>query len=842
MKKQYLLLLLFFMQTILFAQQITVRGIVLDDQKKPLPFANVYVDAKHGTVTNIDGEFSLNLKHKVDKIYVSYIGFIRQEITDFSKKYQTIILKPNANSINEVVLVAKENPALKYIRGAIANKLENDIKALDYYKYDSYQKLVVTANPDSIKSTIDTLYITKEGKRTMVLDSSNYQIKKDLDRSHFYMTEKASEVKYKRHVGRKETVLASRMAGFKQPIYEVFAVNFQSFSFYEDTYTILGNSYVNPITKKGLKTYNYKILDTLVNNKDSIFLIHFKQKTIIKGKGIEGLLYIEGKSFALTKALAEYKGGINIAAKQKFKYYKKQDIWFPVVTELLLKKGADDMLTSISLFPNGSTTMSTEKKNNAQKTDTLRAKHDANTKANERQIYMLIKTDNFNIKLNEALKIKNISNAIEFDDNAANRSQEFWNKYRTDSISTRGLETYVVMDSLVQKEGIENKINLGRKVLKGYFPTKYFDLNLNQLMNYNQYEGFRLGIGGKTNENVSRKFEVDAYAAYGFKNKKINYHGGVATRLNKKTNTWLGIGYTDDIHAISKTTFITDGQQLFINDLSLLNNQFFYKNKAISAYLKHDLRSNVMTRLQVDYARIENTIPYAYNSATTNVNGEYNLALAKFGVQWNPFSTYMNTPNGKITLKNKYPQVSFQATKSFGNSDFDFSKYEIKVKERLKTGLGTTAITFMMGISTGEVPITHLFGGKGNVGVGKQFPNSFNIAGLTKFETMEKAQYFADQYSFFQIRHSLKRIKITKKIKPEFSFLYRFVLGDIKDLSNHTSSLTMRSISDGYSEAGLEINKLLFGMGIGLYQRTGASRTTVSKENFALKLTYRLSF
>jgi len=842
MRKHYLLLVLFFIQTILFAQQTTVRGIVLDDQKKPLPFANIYVDAKHGTVTNVDGEFSLNLKYKVDKVYVSYVGFIRQEITDFTKSYHTISLIPNANSINEVVLVAKENPALKYIRGAITNKLENDIKRLDFYNYDSYQKLVVTANPDSIKSSIDTLYITKEGKRTMVLDSSNYQLKKDLNRSHFYMTEKASEVKYKRHVGRKETVLASRMAGFKQPIYELFAINFQSFSFYEDTYTILGNSYVNPITKKALKTYNYKILDTLVNKKDSIFLIHFKQKVAVKPKGIEGLLYINGSDFALTKAIAEYKGGVNISATQEFKYYEKEAIWFPVQMELLLKKGSDDKLTIISLSSNGSTSMSTQERKKTPVQDSLLKKHVSKTAANEKQMYLSIKTANFNIKLNELLKIKNVSNAIEFDDNAANRSQEFWNKYRTDSISTRGLETYVVMDSLIKAEGVEKKINLGRKVLKGYFPTKYIDFNLNQLMNYNQYEGFRLGVGGKTNENVSRKFELDGYVAYGFRNKKINYHGGASLRLNKKTNAWLGIGYTDDIHAISKTTFITDGQQLFINDLSLLNNRFFYKNKEVSAYIKHDFRSNVMTRLQVDYARIENTIPYAYNSVSTNVNGAYDLALAKFGVQWNPFSTYMNTPNGKMTLENKYPQLSFQATKSFGSSDFDFSKYEIKVKERLKTGLGTTDITFMMGISTGEVPITHLFGGKGNVGVGKQFPNSFNIAGLTKFETMEKAQYFADQYSFFQIRHSLKRIKITKKIKPEFSLLYRFVLGDIKNLSNHSTTLSMRSISNGYSEAGLEINKLLFGMGVGFYHRMGASKTNVFEEDFALKLTYRLSF
>ncbi len=838
MKKQFIVFFLVAFPYILTAQE-TLKGVVVDNQNTPLPFANVYVDSKHGTMTNVDGLFTLHLKHQPKAVYVSYVGFKHKTITDFSKAYYTIKLEANTNSIQEVVLVAKENSALKYIRGAIANKQDNDIKSLDYYNYDSYQKLVVTANPDSIHSSIDTLYITKDGKKKMVLDSTNYQMKKDLLRSHLYLTEKASEVKYKRHIGRKETVLASRMAGFKQPVYELFAVNFQSFSFYEDTYTIIGNKYTNPITKKGLKTYNYKILDTITQGKDSIFLIHFKQKASIKPKGIEGLLYIENKHFALTKAVAEHKGVVNIAASQIFKYHSNEAVWFPESMQLLLNKGdgkgADSFMNGMVYF--GSSTMDSIKAK-----DSTYVAHRKTANHNNAQLYMRIKTKNFNIKLNEPLKVKNVSNSIEFDDNAANRDEKFWNKYRTDSITNRGEETYVVMDSIIKTDGIEKKLNLGRKVLKGYFPIKYFDINLNQLINFNQYEGFRLGIGGKTSENISRKFNIDAYTSYGFKNEKLNYHLGLNKRLNKQTNSWMGVSYTDDVHAIDNTIFITDKQRLFIQDLSFLNNRFFYNDKTLGLYIKHDLKSNVMTRLEVDFSKIENTIPYAYNSSTTNVNGQYNLALAKFGVQWNPFSTYMNTPNGKITLKNSYPKATFQLTKSIGNSDFDFTKFEVKVLEQLKFALGTTDFTFMLGVSSGELPITHLFGGKGNIGVGKVFPNSFNIAGFSKFETMEKAQYFADQYSFFQLRHTFKRFKIAKKIHPEMSILYRFVLGDIKNINNHTTSLAMRSIVNGFSETGIEVNKIFLGLGLGAYHRLGASKTPNFEQNFALKLTYRLSF
>ena len=836
--KKTLLILSILIHSLLFSQEV-LRGIVLDEQQNPLPFANVYTDSKHGTMTTVDGEFTLNLKEKPSVLYVSYVGFKTQKTTKFDKNYLTITLEAKANKLAEVVLIAKENPALKYIKGAIANRKENDIKSLDYYNYDSYEKLVVTANPDSIQSSIDTVYIkNKEGKRVMHLDSTNYELKKTLIRSHFYMTEKASEIKYKRHVGRKETVLATHMAGFKQPIYELFALKFQDFSFYEDTYTIMGADYINPITNKGLKTYNYKILDTLISSKDSVFLIHFKQKATIKTKGIEGLLYLENKEFALTKVLAELKGAINIKAKQDFAYHPNEQIWFPENMELLIKKGEG---AGESNFFGGMVRVGSNNTNTAKKDSTL-IKHNELLNKNQQAMYLSIKTNNFNIKLNEPLKVKNVSSAIEFDDNSANRTAAFWNKYRTDSITLRGKETYVVMDSLVKEEGIEKKINQGRKLLHGYFPTKYIDININKLFNYNRYEGFRLGIGGKTNENISRKYVADAYAAYGFGNKKFNYHGGLSVRLNKNTNTWFGVNYTDDVYAINSSVFITDKEQLFVQDLSFLNNQFFYNNRTTSAYIKHDLRSNVATRLQIDYNKIENTIPYVYNSATTHVLGEYDLTLAKLGIQWNPFATYMNTPNGKITLQNAYPKITVQLTKSLGNSDFDFGKFEIKMLERLSTGLGNTDFTFMMGVSQGELPITHLFGGRGNVGVGRKFPSSFNIAGLSKFETMENAQFFADQYAFFQIRHSLKKVKISKHIHFSPSIIYRFILGDINDIANHSTTLTMRSVSNGFSEAGLELNNIFSGLGLGMYHRLGASKTPVFEENFALKMTYRLRF
>ena len=113
------------------------------------------------------------------------------------------------------------------------------------------------------------------------------------------------------------------MAGLKQPIYELLAITFQDFSFYNEVYTIAGTKYTNPIANNAIKQYNYKILDTISNENGNSFLIYFKPKEKKEFLGIEGVLYIDTQSYAITKAIAELKGIVNIKAIQNYSYIKK---------------------------------------------------------------------------------------------------------------------------------------------------------------------------------------------------------------------------------------------------------------------------------------------------------------------------------------------------------------------------------------------------------------------------------------------------------------------------------------------------------------------------------------
>ena len=70
-------LLMLFCVTDLFAQNITVTGRVVDESGEPLIAVTVYEDGKtsNGTMTDIDGNYTLNVTSAKSTIVFSCLGF-----------------------------------------------------------------------------------------------------------------------------------------------------------------------------------------------------------------------------------------------------------------------------------------------------------------------------------------------------------------------------------------------------------------------------------------------------------------------------------------------------------------------------------------------------------------------------------------------------------------------------------------------------------------------------------------------------------------------------------------------------------------------------------------------
>ena len=100
----------------------------MDDLGEPIIGAAVkVVDSPVGTVTDIDGKFSLSVKEG-SKLTISFIGYISQTITNLNNP--KIVLMEDVAKLDEVVVVGYGTQKMKNVTGAIETLSTDEIKDL----------------------------------------------------------------------------------------------------------------------------------------------------------------------------------------------------------------------------------------------------------------------------------------------------------------------------------------------------------------------------------------------------------------------------------------------------------------------------------------------------------------------------------------------------------------------------------------------------------------------------------------------------------------------------------------------------------------------------------------
>ncbi len=98
--------LLFFALALTANGQITVTGQVKDATGEPLAGVNIMEEGtSNGTITDLDGHFSLMVSDESSVLEFSYIGYQLQQITVGSKRKLSVTLQESAEMLEEVVVV-----------------------------------------------------------------------------------------------------------------------------------------------------------------------------------------------------------------------------------------------------------------------------------------------------------------------------------------------------------------------------------------------------------------------------------------------------------------------------------------------------------------------------------------------------------------------------------------------------------------------------------------------------------------------------------------------------------------------------------------------------------------
>ncbi len=826
--RKHLLVLFLLLSVSGFAQSFVAKGKVRDAKtNEPLAFVNIVVkQANTGTTTDIDGNFSIKLQEGDHLLEFSFIGFESARLpVNANSGFLKVFLSESASQLNEVVVLPGINPAHRIINNVIDHKEKNNPENQSSFSYRTYSKFYATVDlPEpSAQDTINSLDSAATPADTSLAAQNDtaaadtsFNAREFLENSYLFVNESVTERFYLPPSRDNETVLATRTSGFKNPLFALLTTQLQSFSFYNEYISIAGQDFLNPISKGSTNRYIFILKDTVYNSPtDTVFIISYLPKPNYGFKPLQGLLYVNSSSWAIQNVIAEpvESEGINVSIEQQYIEYSP-GLWFP------------DQLSAEIVF--------------------------ASLTANGANPYARMRTYLKDVKIGEELKRRDISTAsITIDELAVENGEKLLNQYRVDTVSAKEEATYHFLDSIGEEYDFEKRLDILFALASGKIPVKMFDIELDKILKYNTYEGFRLGFGASTNAKFSRWLKLGGYFGYGFKDEELKYGYDAEITVNKHNNFKLYGGYLFDIfesggysnlHRETPQLINDSYRRLFIEKWDYTSRYFagVTFDPAARVHFKGQLqRENRYTRNQGYYLNHESENPMPENG--------FNYFEFVGAVQFSPNEEFVEAPGyEKLVLNAAYPVYYLQYTRGFNDvweSEWAYDKIDLEIDHRKKfTRIGTSSLNLKAGVVLSDIPYSKLYTGTSNMINSDSFSRRLGmLADRNSFETMRFNEFLADQYIQVMLRQDFKSLLFKRKeFAPHIELVGRAMWGSLRKPAYHFDTETQSPVH-GYYEVGLELNRLISndfsGIGMGVYYRLGAHSLGEFEENIAIKIT-----
>ena len=789
--------------------QVSVKGRVVDERtREPLAFVNVsLVDAREGAMTDIDGRFELRVSGLPATLRFSYVGYRTVDLLVSDDVVQVVHLPRAVLELREFTVLPGENPAHRIIKRVYANRKENDGMRHRNHRYTSYSKTIFTGAVDSA--------VLRDPERLAMLDSSDKDAIDFFDEQHILLIESATAKSFIPPAAEKEEVLAMRVSGLKDPSLLALAASTKTFSIYNASILLNEKNYVSPIGPSSTNQYFFLLQDTLYQGADSVFIISYEPRKGKKFDALRGVLYVNTDGYAIQNVIAEpveRAGGTSLKLQQQHQRVGgTTGAWFPV------------QLNTFMYFDFAT--------------------------VNSFKLMGIGRTYLKNIELDVDIARKEVRGPdFVLDRVAGRRDEAYWAALRNDSLDRRELRTYHVIDSISEAENIERKVKWLSYLTTGRLPVGPFDILLDRIMRFNDYEGLRLGVGAATNDKVTRYASLGGYLAYGFADQWWKYGGDLTIKPLPGRDLELKGYFASDVDESGGVAFRSNSALLSNESYRWLYVDRMDRIERFGAELAFRVGSSLRMWVGTERAERHNVIGYQYadtrGEGVTVLTDRFLTGGVSVGMRFAFRERMARLLDREISLGTRWPVLQVNAFRSIAGlweGDLEVWRVNAMVEKTFRLRmLGDLSVRVMGGVADDKAPYPFLFDLRGS------YSTKLPLATANTFETMRPNEFLADRYATVNVQHSFGHLLFKgKKFKPVPVLVGNAGWGALSSPERHRG-YTFKPLDQGYYEAGLRIDNLLklgfTGFGVAAFYRLGPLAFSDPVDNLAVKLSMVLAF
>ncbi|WP_261511341.1 hypothetical protein [Chryseobacterium paludis] len=797
-------LFIIFFWTFIFGYSQSKIQVIDEVDKLPISNAKVFCDNKLLGETDSKGTFEFKTKCKSVEIQANHY---QNEIALVEDRMQVSLLKTSSKTtaIETVILQDKSDPrALEILNKVNKYFKDNSPKSLSSYAYKSYEKVSLDIDEDSISQFNEFFNDTNFFKKKREKDSlNNISARKIFSKSKLFLWERAQEFMYSKKYGEKINILDNRISGLKQPIYEMIALQQSN-----------RDRIPNQIKQENRGLYRYFLTDTIELDGRKNFVIRFREvnyKKSDKKRKYNGAIYVDTETYGIKKIENISKNKNDGIITSTWVFYNNK--WFLAHEKVKLRMSK--------------MAMKDEGKENDDNDSLKKSKNSFGTYA-----FLTSKYFDFNSPIEENSKdFKGYTFSVKNSDGTS------LDQYRTDPLTERERNTYTTIDSLGKIYNIDNKAKILTGLINGQIRVGIVDFAVDEIVNYNLYEGFRLGLKAKLNETFNPYFSPDYYFAYGFKDDKWKYGIGLDMKTTLEKNSFFRIEYYNDVTASGEFyRRLWNFKMRMMNYGNNLNNDRYYHFRGASLSYLNDVTNG----LTLVFAARRNFEQAMFDYQFRNSGSSFENFNTLFTLKFSPNSTNIMTPQGKSIIDQKYPELYFNYEQSYKvlGGDFNYTRFDALFVHNFKTVLGTTGVRLYGGLVLGEAPIWKNFTMNGLASPSRDI--NFNLTSYLGFATLEGGKYYNDKFIAYYFTHKLPfYLKSIGQNVSSFDFVLRGTIGDMKHPEYH--DFRFKKLDHLYQEVGLEWNNFLSSyFNLGVFYRVGYYTTSNFKQNFAVQFKLKL--
>lgn len=790
---RFLFAVLFFSSSYLFAQT-KAGGLVQDSNGDAVPYATVYFkDSSKGTMTDEKGKFYIESNETYPILVVSFMGYktVELNLEKSTNLGLQILLEYESEALDEVILISgkmpkKNNPAIDILRKIWANRRENGVRMFKQYEYDKYEKIEFDLN--SIDSALMNNRIFKglefifESVDTLSITGNSYL--------PIFINEAYSKVygdnRYKLE---KEELEANKSSGLKNDQNLIAFVKdlYAEYDIYDNYIKLFEKSFTSPLSRTGIHVYNYALVDSAYrNNKWAYNIIYYPRRP--NELTFRGDFWVNDTTWAIQE--------INMQASRSANINWIRDIYieqkYEVLNDSVFLLKRDHFFSDFSLL---------------EKEDAT-GLYGKRTTLYDNYLFDEEKTRSFYRKTEDPYKPE-----------IHNRSDDYWNDVRMESLSKDEVGIYKMLDTLHTIPKFNRMYDLATTLTSGYYKRGVLDYGpIYSIFGFNEVEGLRTRIGARTYFDQNDQWRLEGFLAYGFRDQKFKYGLSGKWLLNRKNRLQVFGGHRTDIEQTGAQLTSTNdvlGRNLASSSLlSVGSNDRLTNIKLSTIGIEIEPLKNLIFRVTGSYRSLQSasdTFSLDYFDENGNITGHISQPEVEVSIHYTPGKKVSGYGVERLSLNDgRYPTFIINYShgfKGFLGGDFVYDKIQGLYHQPINIGgLGRFSSIIEAGTIFDPVPLGLLNPIPGN-------QSYFSI--YNTFTQLDYYEFVSDTYTAWHLEHDFggrifSRIPIIKKFNLREVVGFRAVYGTLSDenIAMNASNIEYQAPEDIYWEWSVGVGNI----------------------------------